>query len=287
MDSDPMMNFGLMDILIAVAAVILFLIGSIILIPLILRTANLCSLQPMEVLIVGACKNDVLIMDANGNQRTKSEGFLYNVFDAHSLADIPKRKVLLTDSKGAIKGSVDDLGFIANGIMSIVPVIFISAALYLIALLIGIGGAGFFENLQILANADRWSWIRISLYGLAGLIAVMFVVNAFYSLSFKRRAPRDLEFVVPKDAVRPHDIHDGEVLDTFTEEVYLDRFQKNVYVNKWCIKLTGVYRFPIFPLFIANDEGDGKTTTPAPGTTLKFRVGDDYRLKLLRNGRGG
>ncbi len=276
------MNFGLTNILIAAAAAALFLVGGVILISLLLRTANLYSLQPIEVFIVGACRHDVFFVDAEGHQRTQSEGFLYNAFDPHSLSDIPKRKVLLTDHEGQIKASVDDIGFVANAFMSIVPVIFLTATLYLVASLIGIGGSGFFEKLEILANAERWSWLRLIIYALAALIILMFLVNAYYSLSFKWNAPRNLANMIPREAVKPGDIYQGEVLDTYTEEVFLERFQKNVYVDKWCIKLARVYQFPIFPLYIAKDKKNGnKMPPPATGTILKFSIGDDYRLNLL------
>lgn len=274
------MNTSVRAVLIVLVGLALFLFGGLVLLAFVLRTGALLSLEPREFLLLGACGNDVHLLDSEGNEQVKSDGFLYQAFDPMSLADIPQRKVLLVDRSGTIKMSIDDIGVIPNVAMMILPLVLLPAALYLFASLSGIGGEGILDNLSILAHASRWAWFRLVLAGLLVLVAGLLAVNGLFSSSFRRKVSHKLDPPAANLQVTPGTLYSGEFVEARTEEVNVERHQTTEVVTKWCIRLTGLYRFPIYVIFIVTAEAAGGELPPESGATVQVRITQDYRLEL-------
>jgi len=268
------------EILFFIVAGIMFLLGAIIVISFTLRTLNLFSFQSKEYLITGACKDFVYLLDGQGKESMQEGGFLTKSFDETSIRDIPKQTVLLVDGRGEIKGSVDDLGLISSLMMLAMALLCVFGGLYLSALLKGVDGGSFFENLAILAKADKWIWVRYVSGTIILFVWTQVIVSSFFVMKFNFGAKKNPRLYVSKRVVSPGNVYPGELQDKYTQDVYLQRHNKSVLVRKWCVKFSNIYHFPIYLTYVDNAQTNDAKRQPSVGDTVNMKVSSDYRLEI-------
>ncbi len=258
-----------------IAVVVSLLLGGIIVFSFIARTWALFSLQAEEYLMTGSCGNEVFLLNKTGESTVKKEGFLYTNYNSSSLSDIPMRMVLLVDRKGDIKMAVDDIKLFPNLMMMLVAVVCLAAGFFLISLLMGVDGGSFFDNIRLISNADQWAWLRNLSFSILSVLLVLLVVNFYFAVTLKRSTGKSID-LKGSHQVKPGAIFTGEIVDKYTEDVYMDRFYKTVLVPKVCVKVTSIYKFPII-LDLAVGELLGKEESYSPN------VGDMATIKVDGN----
>ena len=256
-----------------IAALVLFLIALVIVLSLLARTWALFSLQAEEYWLTGSCKNEIHLLSKSGESIVKKEGFLYFNYNASSLADIPMRKVLMLDQKGVVKLAVDDLKLIPNLTMVLVAVVFIASGFYLTALLMGIMGDTFYENLQLILHDKHWVWIRYLSVSIVVLLVASLSINMYFAVTLQS-GQGDSGGMLGQASIRAGDKVTGEVIDQYTEEVFMERFNKIKHQSRICVKITDLYNFPIILDLAVNESAAAKDAIDV-GKMINMEVSKD------------